>query len=155
LEQVINKNYFKNQTTTNFNAIKNKEITNIMLNKNGLYNNKNIIKLASLDILIKNLDTQALKKYLEDSHINTNIVSLGFFGNEPAYIIGAEPGDDKSPQLWVDKTHKFIVKEKTKNQEIIFDKWVGIKTPGGFFPRLITIKDGDTVTNYAISEKNS
>jgi hypothetical protein len=151
LEQVRHKNPFKKINNTHFVAMFNKKATNLVLNKSGLHDNNNLINLYSLDILIKN--TGDLKNYCIKNNINMNIVSLGFFGIEPVYIIGAQPTDSLSSQLWIDKSHWLIVKERGVHHEIIFDKWIALRSPEALFPRAITITNKTLSQSYFLAEK--
>lgn len=83
--------------------------------------------------------TELLNDNLKNNNINTNIVGLAIFDNEPVYIIGALPGDFSSPQLWVDKEDLFPVKAQTAHGEITWMKWISNKAFS--FPRLIKIKN--------------
>jgi len=54
--------------------------------------------------------SQKVREYLTSAGVDLSIISLGFFANEPVYIIGAKAGDEKPPQVWVDKEKFAIVK---------------------------------------------
>lgn len=124
LARLIEKNPLKNITPIKFSADvitgQDKETKTLELNTAELSSGKETRELYALNILLKSHNLTALKKYLALNNIDLSVVSLGFSGNEPAYIIGAQPGDDRSAQLWVEKTNWRIVKETTKNHEIVF-----------------------------------
>lgn len=149
LARVVEKNPLKNIKPVQFSAEittdQDKQTKTLELNNLGLSLGKEAIKLYALDILLKSKSSAALKSYLAANNIDLSVVSLGFFGNEPAYIIGAQPDDARSAQLWVEKTNWIIVKEATKNYEIIFDKY------NLNFPRAISIKTTKTNKNYILN----
>lgn len=84
------------------------------------------------------LCTELLNNYFTKAGIDSSVVGLAIVDNEPAYIIGALPGDFTSPQVWIDKENLLPVKERTAHDEITWSKW--IENAALSFPRLIKVK---------------
>lgn len=157
LEQIAKKNPLKNIHPAEFNAMlaagTKRDFLKLKLNSQGLHDGERFLELFSLSALLNTSNARALKAYLSERGVDLNIISLGFFANEPVYIIGAAPGDHKSSQIWVLKSHWLIVKEIHKNREIVFDKWQALNNQiGAKFPRLFNIKDNDDIKKYSIAE---
>ena len=150
LAQVFEKNPVKNIKATKFNAIisheHDKQNKTLELKNSGLSLGKEALELYAFNILLKSKSLKSFKDYLGSNGVDLNVVSLGFFGNEPAYIIGAQPGDTKSAQLWIEKTSWIVAKEIGKNHEIIFENYEAS------FPRLITIKRETSSISYTLTE---
>jgi hypothetical protein len=79
----------------------------------------------------------AIKNYLLEKKVDINKVTFGLLDYEPVFIIGADPTDLKSPQLWVQKSSFLPVKEIINGQTTIF-KW----TDKNFPSEIETEKDG-------------
>lgn len=70
----------------------------------------------------KKVSKDEIKKYLTNIDVDLKKISLGLHNHEPVLIIGADPSDNNSPQVWVSKNNFFPVKELVKNRVTTF-KW--------------------------------
>lgn len=75
--------------------------------------------------------TSKVLRLLREEGINTGIVALGRYQGKIAYIIGAQEGEEKVPQLWVDKERliplrfigRVIIEGVVKRIEIIYQDY--------------------------------
>lgn len=157
-EQVAQKNPLKNILSAQFKAMlalnKKRDFLDLSLTSEGLFDGGQAIELYALTSLLNATNSNPLKTYLNKMGVDTNVISLGFFANEPVYIIGAQPEDTRSPQIWVEKRNWLVVKEIHGQQEIVFDKYQALaKQSTAKFPRIFTIKTGKEEKKYSIAEK--
>lgn len=110
------------------------------------------LKLGILDELMNCSSKNRLLEYLRTIHVDTNIVSLGFFANEPVYIIGARALNNAAAQLWINKSSLLPVKEHSGEQEILFEKWQLLADQKSKFPHLITKTISQMPTVLSIAE---
>lgn len=93
-----------------------------------------------------------INDYLIKNAIDKEKVSLAIFDNEPAYIVGAQAGDTKSPQLWLNKDSYLPVKEQRGLCEITWKKWQSNNDKSFLYPRLITMKNDENIIDIANGE---
>lgn len=93
--------------------------------------------------------SELINDYCKKAGIDTAIISLAMVDNEPAYMVGALPGDYKSPKLWLNKESLLPVKEQKEHEEITWNKWIRDAKSAFPYPRLIRIKKGEEVINIA------
>lgn len=100
-------------------------------------------------------DTYAtIENYLRIAGVNSQKISHGIFDYEPVFIIGAEPGDVTSPQLWIEKKNFVPVKEIEGGRVTTFKKWTNTRgLANKKFPSLIETRINDLVERVAIAEK--
>lgn len=75
----------------------------------------------------------------------------------PAYVVGAEAGDLRSPQFWIDKKNLYFVRliepaGKDQVQEIQFNKYVKAEGGGWISPEVVVLMDGKRVFLEEYSE---
>lgn len=77
----------------------------------------------------------------------------------PVYVVGADAGDSRSPQFWIDKQNLYFVrliepagKEKDKVQEIQFNKYEKAAGGGWISPEVVVLVDGKRVFMEEYSE---
>jgi outer membrane lipoprotein-sorting protein len=70
----------------------------------------------------------------------------------PVYVVGADAGDGRSPQFWIDKKNLYFVrlieptgKNKEQTEEIQFNKYEPVKGGGWVSPEVIVLIDGKRV----------
>lgn len=96
----------------------------------------------------------SIENYLRIAGVNSQKISHGIFDYEPVFIIGAEPGDSSSPQLWIEKKNFVPVKEIEGGRVTTFKKWTASRgLANKKFPSLIETRINDLVERVAISEK--
>lgn len=77
----------------------------------------------------------------------------------PAYVVGADRGDSRSAQFWIDKKNLYFVrllepvgKNKDKVQEIQFNKYQKAEGGGWISPEVVVLLDGQRVFLEEYSE---
>lgn len=77
----------------------------------------------------------------------------------PAYVVGADAGDARSHQFWIDKQNLYFVrliepvgKDKEKSQEIQFNKYQKAQGGGWVSPEVVVLLDGKRVFMEEYSE---
>jgi outer membrane lipoprotein-sorting protein len=92
-------------------------------------------------------------KQLKDVNVDFSKLHEDTWQGRPVYVVGAEAGDVRSPQFWIDKQNLYFVrlielvgKDKDKVQEIQFNKYRKAQGGGGWVsPDVIVLLDGKRV----------
>lgn len=100
-------------------------------------------------LLSCNSGIKEFEKYLTELGVDVKKVSLGLYEYEPVFIIGADPTDEKSAQVWVQKNNFLPVKQIGQNRTTRF-KWIDKK-----FPALINTQENGLETNLALSAQDN
>jgi hypothetical protein len=116
------------------------------------------LRVHFLDDLLKchpNRDgVESLKKAMINRGININKVSHGLYNYEPVLIMGAEPMDRISPQLWIEKRNFVPIKEINGRTTITFEKWTIFGALSDKrFPRIITVTTNDVSQKIAVIDQ--
>jgi len=99
----------------------------------------------------------ALEK-LKGLKFDLSILREDTWQGRAVYVVGAKPGDLRSPQFWIDQKNLYFVRmirpagrDGAQTQETQFNKYV--KLGGGWMaPEVIFLVDGKTVTTEEYSE---
>ncbi len=103
--------------------------------------------------LIAKHNVLLLRKFLSKAEIRAEMVSQGFFMNEPIFIIGSHPRDRDSPLIRVEKQSFLPVKLILKGKSITFEKWTGFFCqPKRKYPSIIKTTVGKNVETISMSE---
>ncbi|NJM52402.1 MAG: outer membrane lipoprotein-sorting protein [Blastocatellia bacterium] len=90
---------------------------------------------------------------LKAMKIDLSVLHEDVWQGKPVYVVGANQGDLRSPQFWVEKKNLLFVrliqpvgKDGANIQETQFNKYFRVKGGGWVSPEVIFIVDGKTVT---------
>ncbi len=99
------------------------------------------------DLLLVGFDVYFLKpertiQLLDSLGYNLKSLHIDEFEGRKVYVIGAEGGDDKTPQFWIDAErfymHRIVYKKKDKITDCVFGDYV--KTEGYWVAKKISFK---------------
>lgn len=97
--------------------------------------------------------------HLKQMGYDTSKVREDTWQGRPAYVVGADKGDVRSAQFWIDKKNLYFVrllepvgKNKDKVQEIQFNKYQKAEGGGWVSPEVIVFLDGKRVFLEEYSE---
>jgi hypothetical protein len=86
---------------------------------------------------------------LKELKIDLTVLREDTWQNRPVYVVGAQAGDSRSPQFWIDKKNLYFVrmleavgKDKSRLQETQFNKYQPVKGGGWIAPEVVFIIDG-------------
>jgi len=101
-------------------------------------------------------DAAKMSQFLASADVDMTKVSHGLFHYEPVFIIGADPSNDRLPQLWVEKQSFLPVRVIFKDKAITFEQWTSLLgMPKTKYPRIIRITVKDTVETITLVEKSA
>jgi outer membrane lipoprotein-sorting protein len=88
-------------------------------------------------------------KQLKELKFDLSTMRLDKDNGRDVYIVGANKGDLKSAQFWIDKKHLYLVKtiqpagrDGKSTQEIQFNKYQKVRSGGWIAPEVVFIVDG-------------
>ncbi len=70
---------------------------------------------------------QKIKDFLAAQGVDVKKVGHVLYKNAPGYSIGADAGDGKSPQIWVEKQNFFPILVKDATRTISFENWISAR----------------------------
>lgn len=98
-------------------------------------------------------------KQLKEFNFDMSKLREDVWQGRPVYVVGADAGDQRSPQFWIDKQNLYFVrlielvgKDKDKVQEIQFNKYQKAAGGGWVSPEVIVLLDGKRVFMEEYSE---
>jgi outer membrane lipoprotein-sorting protein len=98
-------------------------------------------------------------KQLKEFNFDFSKLHEDTWQGRPVYVVGADKGDVRSPQFWIDKQNLYFVrlielvgKDKDKVQEILFNKYQKAQGGGWVSPEVVVNLDGKRVFMEEYSE---
>jgi hypothetical protein len=105
-------------------------------------------------------DVDFIVDHLHRLGVDLGARHLSRFAGRIAIVIGANQGDDRSPQLWVDKDRflplRFIAPVKIGGKDVVQDTRLleyGSPATGDWFPRVIEVYRGGELLSRRVAEK--
>ena len=96
---------------------------------------------------------------IKDMKIDLSVIHEDTWDGRAVYVVGAEQGDLKTPQFWVDKKNLYFVrlidlagKDRTSVHETQFNKYIKMKSGGWVSAEVQFIVDGKRTTSEEYSD---
>jgi hypothetical protein len=70
---------------------------------------QHVVLLLGFDVYVQ--DPKITLSQLEDAEFDLEVIRETVWNDRPVYVVGAEDGDEKTNQFWVDKEHLYFVRQ--------------------------------------------